>query len=120
MYTTAKAKWLVFLVMIGCARMVCALPVFINEIHYDNVGADFDEGVEIAGPAGTDLSGWSLLFYNGSNGAPYMQAALAGVIDDEQDGYGALAFSIAGIQNGSPDGLALLDAADNVLQFHSY
>ena len=26
--------------------------VFINEIHYDNAGADQDEFVEIAGPAG--------------------------------------------------------------------
>jgi hypothetical protein len=31
--------------------------VFVNEIHYDNVGADTGEAVEIAGAAGTDLSG---------------------------------------------------------------
>ena len=30
--------------------------VFINEIHYDDAGGDAGEGVEIAGPAGTDLS----------------------------------------------------------------
>ena len=29
--------------------------IFINEVHYDNVGNDEGEGVEIAGPAGTDL-----------------------------------------------------------------
>ena len=40
--------------------------VFINEIHYDNVGTDSGEKVEIAGPAGTDLSGWKLVRYNGS------------------------------------------------------
>ena len=32
--------------------------VFINEIHYDNVGTDSGEAVEIAGPAGTDIGGW--------------------------------------------------------------
>ncbi len=35
-----------------------ASTIFINEIHYDNTGGDAGEGVEIAGPAGTDLSGW--------------------------------------------------------------
>jgi hypothetical protein len=34
--------------------------VFINEIHYDNAGTDVGEGVEIAGTAGTDLTGWVL------------------------------------------------------------
>ena len=28
--------------------------IFINEIHYDNIRGDTGEGVEIAGPAGTD------------------------------------------------------------------
>jgi len=32
-------------------------PVFINEIHYDNEGTEANEGVEVAGPAGTDLTG---------------------------------------------------------------
>ena len=34
---------------------VRAMPVFINELHYDNVGADVGEAVELAGLAGTDL-----------------------------------------------------------------
>ncbi len=42
--------------------------VFINEIHYDNAGTDTGEAVEIAGPAGTDLTGWSLVLYNGNGG----------------------------------------------------
>ena len=29
------------------------VPVFINEIHYDNAGTDINEAIEIAGPAGT-------------------------------------------------------------------
>ncbi len=31
--------------------------VFINEIHYDNPGIDFNEAIEIAAPAGTNLTG---------------------------------------------------------------
>jgi hypothetical protein len=45
--------------------------VFINEIHYDNAGTDVGEGVEIAGYAGIDLTGWSLVPYNGTDGKSY-------------------------------------------------
>jgi len=34
-----------------------AVGVFINEIHYDNVGTDAGEAVEVAGLAGSNLSG---------------------------------------------------------------
>jgi hypothetical protein len=49
--------------------------VFINEIHYDNAGTDVGEGVEIAGTAGMDLTGWSIIPYNGAigSGASYTQ-----------------------------------------------
>ncbi len=93
---------------------------FINEIHYDNTGADTGEGVEVAGPAGTDLTGWSVVLYNGSGGAVYDTVNLSGVIPDQQNGYGTLSFPRAGIQNGSPDGLALVDASSSVIQFLSY
>src|SRR5690606_35209169 len=53
-----------------------SVDVWVNEIHYDNSGADADEGVEIAGTAGTDLAGWRLVFYNGSGGAVYDVVAL--------------------------------------------
>ncbi len=94
--------------------------VWINEFHYDNVGNDNSEFVEIAGPAGTDLGGWSVVGYNGNGGAIYDTVNLSGVIADQQGGYGTLDFSFAGMQNGSPDGLALVDANGSVLQFLSY
>ncbi|MFZ2095112.1 MAG: PxKF domain-containing protein [Anaerolineales bacterium] len=93
---------------------------YINEIHYDNSGADTGEAIEVAGPAGTDLTGWSLVLYNGSNGAVYDTIDLSGVIPDQQNGYGTLAFFRAGIQNGSPDGMALVDSTSNVIKFLSY
>ena len=43
----------------------------INEIHYDNVGTDANEAIEVEGPAGTDLSGYKLVLYNGNGGAMY-------------------------------------------------
>jgi hypothetical protein len=97
-----------------------ALGVWINEIHYDNVGADADEFVEIAGAAGTDLAGWSLVLYNGNGGAVYDTIPLAGLIPDQSNGFGTLSFVQAGIQNGSPDGIALADGSLSLVQFLSY
>jgi hypothetical protein len=42
--------------------------VFINEIHYENVGSDNNEGVEIVGPAGTNLGSYMISAYNGAGG----------------------------------------------------
>lgn len=100
-----------------------ASPVFINEFHYDNDGTDSGEFVELVGPGGTDLTGWQLLLYNGSNGAPYGQIDLAGVLaDDTGTGFGfqLIGFPSNGLQNGAADGLALLDDAGTVLEFLSY
>jgi len=96
--------------------------VFINEFHYDNTGGDTGEAIEIAGLAGTDLSGLSLVLYNGSNGTTYNTIALSGVLANQQNGFGTTTFDLPsnGLQNGSPDGIALVDADDNVLQFLSY
>ncbi|MEJ2459169.1 MAG: Calx-beta domain-containing protein, partial [Novosphingobium sp.] len=94
--------------------------VFINEIHYDNAGSDTGEAIEVAGVAGTDLTGWSLVLYNGNGGSAYSTVSLTGVLPDQDSGYGTLSFPISGIQNGAPDGFALVDAGGNVIQFLSY
>lgn len=98
--------------------------VFINEIHYDNSGVDAGEAIEIAGAAGTDLSGYRLVFYNGTNtpaAAPvYDTLALTGTIDDEGDGFGAVSFARAGIQNGGADGVALIAPDGAVIELLSY
>ncbi|MGH8947134.1 MAG: ExeM/NucH family extracellular endonuclease [Acidimicrobiia bacterium] len=94
--------------------------VFVNELHYDNDSTDTGEAIEIAGPAGTDLSDWSVILYNGNGGGQYDTVTLTGTVPDEGAGFGTLSFPRAGIQNGSPDGLALVDSADRVLQFLSY
>ena len=99
-----------------------ATAVFINEIHYDNAGGDTGEAVEIAGPAGTDLSSWTLVLYNGSNGTAYATLGLSTTLADQSDGYGFEVVNLPtnGIQNGGPDGMALIDDLGTVVQFLSY
>ncbi len=96
--------------------------IFINEFHYDNAGTDANEFIEIAGVAGTDLTDWSIVLYNGNNGGVYDTQNLTGTIPDQTDGFGTVAidFPVNGIQNGSPDGIALVDNTGKVIQFLSY
>ena len=96
------------------------MAVFINEFHYDNAGGDVGEFIEVAGDAGTDLAGWSVVLYNGRNGETYDTIPLSGTIEDQQNGYGTLSFARADIQNGAPDGFALVDVGGSVVQFLSY
>jgi hypothetical protein len=105
---------------IGLALAASAQSVFVNEIHYDNASTDTGERIEVAGPAGTDLTGWSLVLYNGNGGAPYATLALSGTIPDQQDGFGTRSFAAVGLQNGAPDGIALVDSGGAVVQFLSY
>jgi len=93
---------------------------WINEIHYDNKGKDRNESVEVAGSEGIDLSGWTLEAYNGSTGLIYAIVDLSGTISAEESCMGTLAFDFSGLQNGSPDGVSLVDTQGNVLDFISY
>ena len=93
---------------------------WINEIHYDNSGSDQNELVEIAGTSGTDLSGWSIVAYNGNGGSDYKTTSLSGTISNQDNGFGTVAFYISGLQNGASDGLALIDNTGRVIQFLSY
>jgi len=106
---------------IGPRPTSAATSVFINEIHYDNTGTDAGEAIEVAGPAGTNLTGWSIVLYNGTGGASYDTDALTGVIPNQQNGFGtvSLSYPVNGVQNGSPDGIALVNGT-TVVQFLSY
>lgn len=95
-----------------------ASDVFVSELHYDNAGADVGEAAEVQAPAGTDLTGWSVVLYNGSGGAAYGTLPLPGVVPEA--GVVVAAGPSTGIQNGSPDGLALVDASGNVVELLSY
>jgi TRAP-type uncharacterized transport system substrate-binding protein len=109
------AMAMALMVLLGVRQISLAqTTVFINEIHYDNSGTDSGEAIEIAGPAGTDLTGWSIVLYNGSNGSSYNTATLSSTIPDQSNGYGTIVvnYPTNGIQNGAPDGIALVGAGE--------
>jgi 5'-nucleotidase len=100
-------------------------PVRFSEIHYDNASTDVGEAIEIEGPANTDLTNWQIVLYNGNGGTAYHTRILSGMVDGSctaLPGRGVAYFEYPtdGIQNGSPDGFALVDAAGNVVEFLSY
>jgi DNA/RNA endonuclease G (NUC1)/polyhydroxyalkanoate synthesis regulator phasin len=100
-----------------------ALPeVRISEFHYDNTGTDTGEAIEVSGPAGMDVTGWTVVLYNGSGGALYTTTLLSGAFPATCGTRGVivLTFPSNGIQNGSPDGIALVDASNQVMEFLSY
>ncbi|MFV2103752.1 ExeM/NucH family extracellular endonuclease [Micromonospora sp. LOL_024] len=104
----------------GTAAVAAPVPTtpFISEIHYDNVGTDSGEAIEIEVPAGYDLTGWQIVLYNGANGAAYNTRTLSGTAPDA--GAVVASYPTDGIQNGSPDGVALVAPDGSVAEFLSY
>jgi len=92
----------------------------IAEIHYDNVGDDQNEAIEIEGPAGASLDGWQIVLYNGNGGVQYNTTTLSGTIPVSCGARGVVVtnYPANGIQNG-PDGIALVNGS-TVVQFLSY
>lgn len=106
--------------LLACTPTAMA-AVFINELHYDNVGVDVGEAVEIVATGGESLTGYSLVLYNG----PRVYGTVAVPAGQMRD-CGApvriahIPFPRNGLQNGPADGLALVDALGAVVQFISY
>lgn len=115
---------------LGCAvalALAAAFPaqadVFFNEIHYDNIDTDVGEAIEVVGSAGESLAGYQIVLYNGSNGQSYDTDTLpAGELAScgAQVRIATVQYPVNGVQNGSPDGMALVDPQGNVVQFLSY
>jgi lamin tail-like protein/collagen triple helix repeat protein len=84
----------------------------INEIDYDQVGADSGGFVEIAntGNSAATLDGIALVLVNGGDGTEYARVPLTGTL--AAGGY--LKVDIEA-QNGAPDGVALVDTASKAL-----
>lgn len=91
---------------------------FISEIHYDNAGTDVGEAIEIEAPVGFDLSGWQIVLYNGANGAAYNTRTLSGAVPAA--GVVVAEYPVNGIQNGDPDGVALVSPTSSVAEFLTY
>jgi hypothetical protein len=127
--TTAAGLWGTLRVLTdanGNVTFVCraavdpeAVPqVVLNEIDYDQPGADADGFVELynAGRGTADLQGLALVFINGADDTEYLRIPLTGSI---------LANDFRAIpvdaQNGFPDGVALYDTVEaEVLDALSY
>ena len=84
----------------------------INEIDYDQVGADTGGFVEIAnkGTSAATLDGIALVLVNGGDGAEYARVPLTGSL-----AAGAYLQVDIEAQNGAPDGVALIDTASKAL-----
>jgi predicted extracellular nuclease len=91
---------------------------FISEIHYDDEGADVGEFVEVTLPAGTSSDGLTVVLYNGNGGTSYATLSLP-VATPPAAGPVAVSVNAAGLQNGAPDGLALVQGT-TVLDALSY
>ena len=93
----------------------------INEFHYDNAGTDTGEFVEIRTAAGDDVSFLEIVLINGSNGTEYNRVDVSGLTMTTDGTYDYYVWDLPanGIQNGAPDGIALLNGG-TVLEFLSY
>ena len=103
--------------------------VRFSEIHYDNSGTDANEAIEIEAPLGTSLAGYNIVLYDGGTssttgltGAMYSTTPVIGTLAGACNGRGVVAihYPVNGIQNGSPDGFALVDPQGSVVEFLSY
>jgi hypothetical protein len=114
-------RWLLSAVALIFSASASA-QVRISEFHYDNTGADAGEAVEVSAPAGTDLTGWQVVLYNGSGGASYGALNLSGIVPATCGDRGVVVVPgpSTGIQNGAPDGLALVNAGGTLVEFLSY
>ena len=90
----------------------------INEIDYDQIGADSAGFVEIknVGDTVATLDGVALVFVNGGDSTEYDRANLTGTLAP-----GAYTVVAKDAQNGAPDGLALIDTTTgDLLDAFSY
>ena len=89
----------------------------LNEIDYDQVGADSGGFVEIfnAGEGSADLTGVALVLVDGGTGNEYLRRALTGTL-----AAGAYLAVEVDAQNGAPDGVALIGAGGGLLDALSY
>ena len=95
---------------------------WINEFHYDNAGADAGEFVEIAIPSGDAIGNYAVQLYNGSASQRNVYGTISSFTEGAtENGVTLYTGTFAGIQNGAPDGLALVRSGSLVPgQFLSY
>src|SRR3954453_20857783 len=112
------------MVLVGLPTLAHAAPPatpYISEIHYDNGGTDVGEFVEVDFPSGTMSAGWKVVLYNGNGGAVYDAVSRQPLPSVTGPAVAVIEYPAStGVQNGSPDGLALLRPDGPVAEFLSY
>jgi predicted extracellular nuclease len=110
--------------LVGQPTLAHAAPPatpFISEIHYDNGGTDIGEFVEVDFPSGTTSAGWKVVLYNGNGGAVYDAVSRQPLPSVTGPAVAVIEYPAStGVQNGSPDGLALVRPDGTVAEFLSY
>ena len=96
----------------------------INEFHYDNVGTDVNEFVEIrlTGNLGIqpgDLSLYIVTLYNGSNQSAYLTETFNNLTQSCDTSNCYYVWDSIAIQNGAPDGIAI-SGPSGLIEFISY
>ncbi len=118
-----KHLFLVAFLFASTAITMAQTNAWINEFHYDNVGGDTNESVEVVIENPGMLSDYAVVRYNGNDGATYGSTTL----DTFTEGVTVGAYTIysfvypsGGLQNG-PDALALTYQGSLIAgQFLSY
>jgi PKD repeat protein len=108
-----KTLTLLFVFLAFFSLSSVAQNAWINEIHYDNTGTDAGEFIEVViqNAGSYTLVNFSVVLYNGSNGMVYdtktMDLFTAGTVTN---GFSFFYYPYPsnGIQNGAPDGMALV------------
>lgn len=98
--------------------MGSTMAAYFSEVGYQDNPQNF---FEVAVPAGTDVSGYSIAIYNGSGvlkgtmAFPAPDATLLG-----HDVYSFDEFTPGGVQYGASEAIALIDDTGTVVQFVSF
>lgn len=99
-------------------KKVVAPSVWINEFHYDNVGKDTNEFIEIACNTRVDLKGYNIMLINGKRkGILYETIELSETCDPASN---FVVVNAQNIQNGERDGIALVKPDGSFTEFISY
>ena len=118
-----KALSSIIVITLFLAGHLHAQNMWINEFHYDNIGGDIGEFIEVVVETGVAPADVSVVLYDGadrdvynSNGTHALTSFSQG---DTENQFTIYSKSISGIQNGDPDAIALVYQGV-VVEFISY
>lgn len=93
-----------------------AQSAFINEINY--LASNPNSGLEIAGDAGQNLQGWSVIFYGADGAMTSSRQFGSRIIPNQDSGKGSIWFEME--QYSGTNGVALMNPTGTIEHFVSY